>query len=110
MRATETAGRSARSGAPRTHRPHTRPARKHIRSTAQVRRGADLRDRPTPPGRRGGSRAAWLLLSPAGLVMVAFTVAPVAFLVYTSFTDYNQRTLFTGAYSVVGWGVFRPPR
>ncbi len=42
------------------------------------------------------------LLSPAGLVMLAFTVAPIVFLVFTSFTDYNQRSLFTGSYHVVG--------
>ncbi|NUR28278.1 MAG: sugar ABC transporter permease [Catenulispora sp.] len=53
-------------------------------------------------GHRPGSRTAWLLLSPAGLVMLAFSVAPVAFLVYTSFTDYNQRSLFTGRYATVG--------
>jgi N,N'-diacetylchitobiose transport system permease protein len=35
-------------------------------------------------------------------VLLAFTVAPIAFLVYTSFTDYNQRTLFTGHYQFVG--------
>ena len=57
-----------------------------------------------PPGRRSrrDARAAWLLVSPAGLVLLAFTVAPIVFLVYTSFTDYDQRTLFTGSYRFVG--------
>lgn len=59
----------------------------------------------TGPGRSRGGRVAvapLLLLSPAGLVLIAVTVAPIAFLVWTSFTDYDQRTLFTGAYSIVG--------
>ncbi|MEU8660513.1 carbohydrate ABC transporter permease [Actinoplanes philippinensis] len=30
------------------------------------------------------------------------TLAPIGFLVYTSFTDYGQRALFTGAYGFVG--------
>lgn len=34
--------------------------------------------------------------------MLAVTVAPIAFLVYASFTDYDQRSLFTGAFDVVG--------
>ncbi len=42
------------------------------------------------------------MLSPAGIVMAAVTVAPIAFLIFTSFTNYNQRTLFTGAFHFVG--------
>jgi N,N'-diacetylchitobiose transport system permease protein len=42
------------------------------------------------------------LLSPAGLVLAVVTLAPIGFLVATSFTDYNQRSLFTGAYSSAG--------
>lgn len=59
------------------------------------------------PGRRhpysARSRTApiWLL-SPAGLVIAALILAPIAFLIYTSFTNYNQRTLFTGEYTGVG--------
>ncbi|MBC6446026.1 sugar ABC transporter permease [Actinokineospora sp. HBU206404] len=34
--------------------------------------------------------------------MLTVTIAPIVFLVYTSFTDYNQRSLFTGKYSLVG--------
>lgn len=56
--------------------------------------------RPRRADRR--SRAAWLLVSPAGIVLLAFTVAPIAFLIFTSFTDYSQRTLFTGRYEFVG--------
>lgn len=43
------------------------------------------------------------LLSPAGLVLLAVLVAPIIYLVFTSFTDSNQRTLFTGAYASVGF-------
>lgn len=57
---------------------------------------------PPAAPRRRGRYAAWLLLSPAGLVMLAVTVAPIIFLIYTSFTDYDQRSLFTGAYHLVG--------
>ncbi|MFD8430769.1 MULTISPECIES: carbohydrate ABC transporter permease [Streptomyces] len=56
-----------------------------------------------PPVRRGRRQWAVLwLLSPAALVMAAFSVAPLFFLLFTSFTDYNQRTLFTGEFSMVG--------
>lgn len=62
--------------------------------------------RRSPPGRRSRTTAGrltpLLLLSPAGLVMIVLTVAPIGFLVFTSFTDYDQRTLFTGVYDVVG--------
>ncbi|MEQ6897112.1 sugar ABC transporter permease [Microbacterium sp. KR10-403] len=62
--------------------------------------------RPRPPRRSStqGSRLAPLwLLSPAGIVLLALIVAPIIFLIYTSFTDYNQRTLFTGEYNAVGF-------
>ncbi|MET0426170.1 MAG: sugar ABC transporter permease [Actinoplanes sp.] len=63
---------------------------------------------PTPPAaltprtRRRRDLAPLWLLSPAGLVLAVVTLAPIGFLVFTSFTDYNQRTLFTGVYSGVG--------
>jgi len=41
---------------------------------------------------------AWLL-TPAGIIIVALVVVPIAFLVFTSFTDYDQRSLFTGEFS-----------
>lgn len=60
-----------------------------------------------PPARRRdtlGTRLTPLwLLSPAGLVIVVLTVAPIGLLFFTSFTDYDQRTLFTGVYDVVGF-------
>lgn len=46
------------------------------------------------------------LLSPACLVLLFVTVTPIAFLVFTSFTDYNQRTLYTGAYNSVGFAQY----
>ncbi|MFC3736322.1 carbohydrate ABC transporter permease [Paractinoplanes deccanensis] len=58
---------------------------------------------PAPRSRRTRRGLAPLfLLSPAGLVLALVTLAPIGFLVYTSFTDYNQRSLFTGAYHAVG--------
>jgi N,N'-diacetylchitobiose transport system permease protein len=60
---------------------------------------------PAPPARRKSaqrSMAPLWLLSPAGLVLLCVTIAPIVFLVYISLTDYNQRTLFTGEYAMVG--------
>jgi N,N'-diacetylchitobiose transport system permease protein len=42
------------------------------------------------------------LLSPAGIVIIALVIAPLIFLIFTSFTDFDQRTLFTGQFSFVG--------
>jgi N,N'-diacetylchitobiose transport system permease protein len=57
--------------------------------------------RPSP--RRGSSAPAWLL-TPAGLVLLVVLVAPIVYLVITSTTDSDQRTLYTGAYQSVGLG------
>lgn len=60
---------------------------------------------PTPvaaPGRRPRQIAPWLLLSPASLVILVVTIAPIGFLVYSSFTDYDRRSIFTGVYHLVG--------
>jgi N,N'-diacetylchitobiose transport system permease protein len=54
-----------------------------------------------PRARRRDLTPLWLL-GPAGLVLAAVTLAPIGYLVFTSFTDYNQRTLFTGVYRGVG--------
>ncbi|MFG2820961.1 carbohydrate ABC transporter permease [Kitasatospora sp. NPDC048365] len=56
----------------------------------------------TTPRSPNRTRAHWWLLTPAGVVMLTVTVAPIAFLVCTSFTDYSRRSLFTGAYRTVG--------
>ncbi|MER8047345.1 sugar ABC transporter permease [Streptomyces sp. NPDC094032] len=57
---------------------------------------------PPPRRRRRRTHAHWWLLSPAGLVIVTVTLAPIGFLLFTSFTDYDQRSLFTGEYATVG--------
>ncbi|CAA9388346.1 MAG: ABC transporter, permease protein 1 (cluster 1, maltose/g3p/polyamine/iron) [uncultured Quadrisphaera sp.] len=78
------------------------------RASATAGAGSGGATAPTavPPSRaaraRRRDRAPLLLLLPAGLVLTGVTVVPIGFLVFTSFTDYDQRTLFTGAYSVVG--------
>jgi N,N'-diacetylchitobiose transport system permease protein len=62
-----------------------------------------------PPGRRGKKRrtlAPLWMLSPAGIVILVVTVAPIVYLIYTSFTDYDQRSLFTGAYNAVGFAQY----
>ena len=48
-----------------------------------------------------------LLLSPAGLVILALTIVPIGYLVWMSFTDAGQRMLFTGEYDVVGLRQYR---
>lgn len=83
MPTTDVVGHSASSGAPGLPQRSPAPA---VQS----------------PGRRRRSWAVVWLLSPAGLVMLTFTVAPILFLLFTSFTDYDQRTLFTGSYHMVG--------
>jgi N,N'-diacetylchitobiose transport system permease protein len=59
--------------------------------------------RPRSP-RRGLSRFTilWLLL-PAGVVLATLTISPIVFLLVTSFTDYGQRSLFTGEFAGVGF-------
>jgi N,N'-diacetylchitobiose transport system permease protein len=57
---------------------------------------------PAPrPGKKRQLAPLWLL-SPAGIVLLVVMVAPIVFLVFTSFTNYDQRSLFTGAYESVG--------
>src|SRR6476660_9117856 len=60
--------------------------------------------RPRHPRRysRQARFAPLWLFTPAGIVIAAVIVVPIVFLVFTSFTDYNQRTLFTGEFSFVG--------
>jgi N,N'-diacetylchitobiose transport system permease protein len=53
------------------------------------------------PGRKVGKAPLWLV-SPAGIVIIALVLVPIGFLIVTSFTDFNQRTLFTGAFNWVG--------
>jgi len=63
--------------------------------------------RPAAPGLRrkapGNLHVPAILLTPAGLVIAALTLVPIGFLVFTSFTDYDKRTLFTGVYNFVGF-------
>jgi len=46
-------------------------------------------------------------MTPAGLVIAALVIAPIVYLVVTSFTDSNQRTLYTGAFNWVGLGQYQ---
>ncbi|PJM77576.1 carbohydrate ABC transporter permease [Bifidobacterium felsineum] len=52
------------------------------------------------------TKTAMLLLTPSGLILGALVVVPLIFLVFTSFTDFNQRTLFTGEFNVVGLSTY----
>lgn len=46
------------------------------------------------------------LLSPAGIIILALIVAPLVLMIWISFTDYNQRTLFTGEFHYVGFAQY----
>lgn len=66
---------------------------------------------PAPPSSRRPKQrpnlAPWLMLSPAGLVIFFVTIVPIGFLVFSSFTNYDQRSLFTGEFSLVGLDQYR---
>ncbi len=53
------------------------------------------------PGRKPGLAPLWLL-TPAGIVIIALIIVPMIFLIFTSFTDFDQRSLFTGQFNFVG--------
>lgn len=57
--------------------------------------------RPPRSGKRKDFTPLWLL-TPAGLVIVVIVVAPILYLLFMSFTDYGQVSLFTGSYRFVG--------
>lgn len=77
------------------------PARPETTRRPVVARGPGTRPPRAGRRRRRDLAPLWLLL-PAGLVLAAVTLVPIAYLVFTSFTDYDQRTMFTGAFSGVG--------
>jgi len=56
------------------------------------------------PARRGQRAIVnpWWLLSPAAIVIATVTLLPIVLLVLISFTDYDQRSLFTGVFHYVG--------
>jgi N,N'-diacetylchitobiose transport system permease protein len=64
--------------------------------------GTPRRPRGPRSTRTKVERAPLWLLTPAGIVIVALILVPIVFLVATSFTDFDQRTLFTGVFSWVG--------
>ena len=57
----------------------------------------------TLSGRRmkSGKAPLWLL-TPAGIVIIALVIVPIGFLLFTSFTDFDQRSLFTGQFDWTG--------
>ncbi|MDL9978984.1 carbohydrate ABC transporter permease [Microbacterium sp. ASV49] len=71
--------------------------------TAAAASSASRQPRDPRPSRRPRTRVAPLLmLSPAGLVMIALIAVPIGLLVLFSFTDANARTVISGAYNSVG--------
>ncbi|RYV49801.1 carbohydrate ABC transporter permease [Pengzhenrongella frigida] len=57
---------------------------------------------PHPRPRPKKNLAPFWLLTPAALVLLTLTIAPILLLVGLSFTDYDQKSLFTGAFAGVG--------
>lgn len=47
------------------------------------------------------------LLTPAILIIAILTIVPLLFAIVVSFTDYDQRSLFTGSFSFVGLAQYR---
>ncbi|MFV0373025.1 carbohydrate ABC transporter permease [Microbacterium sp.] len=64
------------------------------------------RRRATPAAGLTSKVAPWWLLTPGGIVVIALLVVPILFLIYTSFTTYDQRTLFTGEYDFTGFSQY----
>ena len=56
--------------------------------------------------RRRNLTPVWLL-TPAGVIIIALVVVPLIFLIFTSFTDFNQKTLFTGSFNIVGFDQYQ---
>ena len=48
------------------------------------------------------NHAPFWLLTPAAVVLLTLTITPIVLLIFLSLTDYDQRSLFTGAFSGVG--------
>jgi len=49
---------------------------------------------------------ALLLMTPGGILLTAVTIVPLVVMIWMAFTDYNRRSLFTGAYDMVGFDNF----
>lgn len=64
---------------------------------------ANVSRRPGAPRARRRNFVPLWLLSPAGVIVLALTIAPIVFLVFSSFTDFDQRSLFTGEFTAVGF-------
>ncbi|MEK0216254.1 sugar ABC transporter permease [Bifidobacterium mongoliense] len=47
-------------------------------------------------------RIAAILFGPTGLILIALVAVPIGFLLFTSVTNFNQRSLFTGEFDLVG--------
>lgn len=71
----------------------TSKASTHVRGSTEASSGKKL---------GYSNRVAALLISPAGIIMVALVGIPAVFLVFASFTNYNQRSLFTGVFDFTG--------
>ncbi|MCI1636092.1 carbohydrate ABC transporter permease [Bifidobacterium sp.] len=55
------------------------------------------------PGLRDhDGKTAAMLFGPTGLILIALVAVPIAFLLISSFSDFNQRSLFTGEFNIVG--------
>lgn len=79
-----------------------------IRSAAEgATAGEDIPRRPPAARVRRRNFVPLWLLSPAGIIILVLTIAPIGFLAFSSFTDFNQRSLFTGEFAGVGFDQYR---
>ncbi|MFT8788129.1 MAG: sugar ABC transporter permease [Bifidobacterium psychraerophilum] len=52
--------------------------------------------------RSNDGKTAAMLFGPTGLILIALVAVPIVFLLISSFSDFNQRSLFTGEFNIVG--------
>jgi N,N'-diacetylchitobiose transport system permease protein len=75
----------------------------------QATAAAGTPQQPGPPRARPKPKknfAPLWLLTPAGLVLLTITLAPIVLLIFLSFTNYDQRSLFTGQFAWVGFSQY----
>ncbi|KFI46959.1 N,N'-diacetylchitobiose transport system permease protein [Bifidobacterium bohemicum] len=63
-------------------------------------------DAGRPNKKLSQGRFAAMLLTPTGVILLALVLVPILFLIVTSFTDFNQASLFTGTFKFKGFAQY----